>query len=688
MNIRVIDWRITTACNNKCKFCYGCNPDIMDLSNKEDIDRVINFIKMVKCEAVCITGGEPTLSMYFYYILEELYKAHIKVFLSTNGIDYIKNREKIEKFISKLSLPLDGYDNESNMIGNRKDGSFDEVKNILDYYQSAPEKVKLKLKIGTVLDRGMHPEHLSKMYNLLSEYSILAKWKIFELIPEGRGEDYKTKDYDASFYDDYKNRLKEYASNRKKNNFEIDFAKRRDRDSAYFVILANGEAIIPRDEFYINGSDRVSEIPLGNVIKDNIEDIIKKWNTYCNKNNCIANFEKRTDFKNFVPVTLDALDKVILNLYDKDPLQLDSTIEQQISQFSIDENNDNLSDLFKIIKILKTDETYKSKINQNYIDSRIEALYRLGVIDHVMPLIDVSMFNFSIYLANLYFYPIMKNRTFEIACYLKRQPNIAWVVESCDWKNENEIIFRIAIFAQSPNERSSVIEDIKSRFGENLRSCVLQDVIDKNILGQRYMFDSGSKTNVGLENAHVDLNYKKEIKLTSKDYALLKYPKDRLYTLRELSNYLGISERKVRRNIESLKDTADDVIIKKFQAVYNPQLIGLKWYKFFIKFINPLSDKSKFEDEIKKYPPVMHTNSLDGGENIWDMDFEIHIGSAVEAFDFWDEIELKFKGKIEKFEVIRITYEHKFDFLPEVVMRKIEDNLIPNRLSLFRKIRK
>lgn len=680
MNIKVIDWRITATCNNSCNFCYGCNSEIKDIENRENIDKVIDFIKQIDCEAVCISGGEPLFSKHLYYILEELYKAHIKIYLSTNGTNYLKNRKKIEPYISKLSLPLDGYDNISNQIGGRKEGNFDEVKEILDYYQSNPENVKFKFKIGTVLDRKIHPEHLKQLYELLSGYSILSKWKIFELIPEGRGMTYKSSDYDEAFYEEYKKILKEYVSQRKVNNFEIDFAHRKDRDSAYFVILANGNAIVPVDKLYKNGEDKVEEIPLGNVITDNIDKIIEQWKKNCNEKNCIAIYEKRTDSKSSTSIVLDALDKIILYLYDKDPLQLDNTIEQQIHQIYNDEQYQNDNDLFQIINNGSID-----RINQEYIDTRIEELYRLGIIDHVMPLIDVSMFNFSIYLANLYFYPIMKNRTFEIACYLKKHPNTAWVVESCDWKNDNNVIFRIAIFAQNPTERSKVIDNIKKRFGEVLKKCIYQDVIDKNVLGQRYMFGNRNKTDIGLENSHIRLDCMKEKKLSSQEYALLRFPKDRLYTLKELSNYLGVSEKKVRKNIESLKDNVDDVIIKKFQAVYNPILMGLKWYKFFIKFNNQQRDKNDFENEIKEYPFVMHTNSLADGENIWDMDFEIHIGSAVEAFDFWDQIESKYRSKISNYEVIRITYEHKFDFLPEVVMRKIEDTLIKNKFFLFKK---
>ena len=112
MKLSVIDWRITSQCNNNCKFCYG-NKDII---STQEVDKIIDFIKFSNCEAVCITGGEPLLDNNVYYIIEKLHKIGVAIYLSTNGTEFLANRKLIEPYISKLSLPLDGYDEQSNTI--------------------------------------------------------------------------------------------------------------------------------------------------------------------------------------------------------------------------------------------------------------------------------------------------------------------------------------------------------------------------------------------------------------------------------------------------------------------------------------------------------------------------------------------------------------------------------------------
>ena len=198
MKLSVIDWRITSQCNNNCKFCYG-NKDII---STQEVDKIIDFIKFSNCEAVCITGGEPLLDNNVYYIIEKLHKIGVAIYLSTIGTEFLANRKLIEPYISKLSLPLDGYDEQSNTINGRKANSFNIVKGILDYYKDS--NPKFRIKIGTVLTKkNMFQEHFEKIFNFLSNYSVIKKWKIFELIPEGRGEELsKQEGYSTEEYDD------------------------------------------------------------------------------------------------------------------------------------------------------------------------------------------------------------------------------------------------------------------------------------------------------------------------------------------------------------------------------------------------------------------------------------------------------------------------------------------------------
>jgi organic radical activating enzyme len=102
MKLSIIDWRITSKCNNNCEFCYGNK----GINTTQNFDKIIENIKKSGCEAVCITGGEPLLEDKVYYILEKLHNLGISIYLSTNGTNYMLNKNKIEPYISKLSGEL------------------------------------------------------------------------------------------------------------------------------------------------------------------------------------------------------------------------------------------------------------------------------------------------------------------------------------------------------------------------------------------------------------------------------------------------------------------------------------------------------------------------------------------------------------------------------------------------------
>ena len=130
----IINWMLTRECNYKCTYCYA--QDMMhmsnDVTNKEQIETIIDNIKSYLPIAVVVTGGEPTLNQYFYHTIRELskftsvivdtnatsiQKSHIDLFKDNNvhvriSIDSNKpiNNAKTRKSIRKYSSPVD-FDN-------------------------------------------------------------------------------------------------------------------------------------------------------------------------------------------------------------------------------------------------------------------------------------------------------------------------------------------------------------------------------------------------------------------------------------------------------------------------------------------------------------------------------------------------------------------------------------------------
>lgn len=642
MKLSIIDWRITSKCNNNCEFCYGNK----GINTTQNFDKIIENIKKSGCEAVCITGGEPLLEDKVYYILEKLHNLGISIYLSTNGTNYMLNKNKIEPYISKLSLPLDGYDNFSNTINGRINGSFETVKEILDYYEK--NKPNFRIKIGTVLTKSnMFQENFEKLFDFLSQYSIIKKWKIFELIPEGNGSSlFQNNGYTYEEYNIMQKRIEKYVYESKKDySFDIDFSHRQNRDSAYFIIIPDGKVIIPIDE-----GDSVNEKVLGDILSEDIDRIISNWQSNCNELNCFTNFEKRIASQSLA-VQLDNVDRRILYYFDKDPLELNTSLEENLYL------RENMS------------------LSREEIDNRLNYLYDIRAIDHVMPLINIANFGLDLFLCNLYFKKEMKNQVDHIASFLCYNGNIAWVAECYDWQNDDKyLIFRIAIYAKNNSQMYDILNKICKRFNTSLYNWEIDNVPEKNVLGQRYIIndkniDNSSNYNNGYINHHIKLDCSGIYNLTKKQYKVFLFPKDKQYNIFNLAKYMRMNQNKTKNVIEKL---ISENIIQKYQAVYNHEILGYKWYKFFIKFKN-LNNKNEFEQEIMKYDCVTHTNTLTQGT--WDLDFEINVKSPPIAFNFWDKIKSNYQDKILREKIIRINKEYKFDFLPQVVLKAMEDSV-------------
>lgn len=264
--VKVIDWRITALCQCECDFCYGSEHS-WTLSRNQ-LECVLDAIKQSGCEAVCISGGEPLLYKNTCEVIRRISEMGKKVYLSTNGYLYLNNIEKIEPYITKLSLPLDGYDADSNTINGRRQDSFDAVLKILKYYKT--HSCSFAIKIGTVVtQRNNNTEHFERMKSLIQNYSI-GMWKIYEFIPEGRG--YANR-YSLDLSTEQREEFEHFID---KLSFESDFCIRfiskERRDAAYLIILPTAEVMIP-----ISNGDCFNEKVLGSILYDDWEYIESSW---------------------------------------------------------------------------------------------------------------------------------------------------------------------------------------------------------------------------------------------------------------------------------------------------------------------------------------------------------------------------------------------------------------------------
>jgi len=268
--ISTIDWRITGACNERCPFCYG--PEKHIKPPIKIINKIVTSICNSEFDVIRFSGGEPLLIPNLSEIVSKFSSKEMKVVLSTNGFSYMKKKTTFEAYISKLNLSLDGYDRQSHNLNGRSEKSFIDIVNILEYYNSLQKKL-FQIKIGTIVtSKNASVKFLLEMYNLLKQYPVIDRWKIYQYIPEGPIIDMNLSVQDESFKKLEASFFKTIKPLSSKNDFTIKFSSISQRTQAYLIIQPYGDVFIP-----IHNGIYTEEIYLGNILKDSMSNIITNW---------------------------------------------------------------------------------------------------------------------------------------------------------------------------------------------------------------------------------------------------------------------------------------------------------------------------------------------------------------------------------------------------------------------------
>ena len=98
-------WNLLYICNYKCSFCYARSESWNEISTKQDINLVINFLSKVNHKfEIYLLGGEPSIYLHLDYVLTELRKIPNldKITVFSNGKKLIK--PKLLKYIDNIYL--------------------------------------------------------------------------------------------------------------------------------------------------------------------------------------------------------------------------------------------------------------------------------------------------------------------------------------------------------------------------------------------------------------------------------------------------------------------------------------------------------------------------------------------------------------------------------------------------------